>query len=163
MKNLFIQSTLFVFFSFFIFSCGGRLEKGATPPDFKLVDTDGKEHQLSTYKGKVVMLHFWTDWCESCRAEFPRIQSYYSQLEGDNFELIAVNVGQKKEVSQEFKEDFAATFPMLADEAGTMIDLYEIDVFPTNYFIDTDGKIIRRIKGWVHQDQVEVILKQNQP
>lgn len=163
MKNLFIQFTIFSFLTLLVFACGGRLDKGATPPDFKLVDTEGKEHQLSAYKGKVVMIHFWTDWCESCRAEFPRIQSYYSELYGDNFELLAVNVGQKQAVSQEFKKDFEATFPMLADETGTMLDLYEIDVFPTNYFLNAEGKIIRRIKGWVHRDQVEVILKQNQP
>jgi hypothetical protein len=39
-----------------------------------------------------------------------------------------------------------------------MKDLYQVEAYPTNYFISPDGKVIRRIIGWLTQNQVEVIL-----
>lgn len=134
---------------------------GNIAPDFKLKDIEDKTHQLSDYKGKVVMIHLWTDWCNSCRAEFPRIQEYYAELKSDDFELLAINVGQPVSTSKEFQQSFGISFPMLSDPQKIMKDIYKVEAFPTNYFIGPDGKIIRRMIGWLHKKQVQVIIDQN--
>ena len=36
-----------------------RMENAASAPDFEMVDLQGRKHQLSEYRGKVVMLNFW--------------------------------------------------------------------------------------------------------
>ncbi|NJO03404.1 MAG: redoxin domain-containing protein, partial [Bacteroidia bacterium] len=118
-----------------------------------LRDVAERPHQLSNYRGKAVMLHFWTDFCVSCRAEFPRIQDYYEELESDQFELIAVNIGQPARISETFHKDFKTTFPMLVDDQGFMADLYAIKAYPTNFFIDPQGKIVRVIRGWVDKNR----------
>jgi len=138
-----------------------RLAKGNLAPDFSIKSIDAKDFRLSDYKGKVVLLHFWTDWCTSCRAEFPKIQNFYTELKGQDFELLAINVGQPQNVSEDFKKSFQTTFPMLTDTEGLSKDLYEIEVYPTNYFINPEGRIIRRIVGWVDKEQVQVIINQN--
>lgn len=153
---------LLVFVSIHFLACNPNpLAKGSTAPSFKLKNLEGKKVGLADYKGKVVLVHFWTDFCKSCRAEFPKIQEYYSNLEGEDFELLAVNVGQSVATSKKFQKDFKASFPMLADTDGIMQDLYAINAFPTNYFIGPDGKIIRKIVGWVNEKQVEVIINQH--
>lgn len=148
----------------FLISCGSLpgTGRGELAPDFKLVDLEGKPQQLSQYRGKVVLLHFWTDWCNACRAEFPRIQEYYAELKGENFELIAVNVGQPAAVSQTFRQDFKVTFPMWLDAQKAVADMYKVEGYPTNYFINPEGKIIKKYLGWVSRRQVEVIIKQHQ-
>lgn len=137
------------------------LKKGKIAPDFRIPDLRDQAIQLSSLKGKVVLIHFWTDFCKSCRAEFPKIEEFYSSLKSKDFELLAINVGQSKATSLEFQKEFSASFPMLADTRGLTKDLYQIEAFPTNYFINPEGKIIRRITGWVDQKQVEVIIDQN--
>jgi peroxiredoxin len=134
---------------------------GNIAPDFKIKDINQQTQSLSQYKGKVVLLHFWTDFCQSCRAEFPLLQEAYESLKSADFELIVINIGQSGKISQDFKRDFKATFPMIADEQKITQDLYDIDTFPTNYFINPEGKIIRKIKGWLSKTQIEVIIKQN--
>lgn len=152
---------IFVFFFFLLNACQNNLKQGNQAPDFKILGLDEVQYQLSKYKGKVVLVHFWTDWCQSCRAEFPKIQAFYEDLKSDDFELLAINVGQPESSSQDFKESFDVTFPMLTDVNGITQDLYKIKAFPTNYFVDTEGKIIRKIVGWVDKKQVEVIVNQH--
>lgn len=136
-------------------------EVGGIAPDFALKDTAGKVVKLSDYKGKVVLVHFWTDFCKSCKVEFPKLQEIYSETKSKDFELLAINLGQSKNVSQKFKQDFAATFPMLVDTQNIMQTLYNIKVYPTNVFINPEGKIVRIRPAWVDKKTVEVFIAQH--
>ena len=144
-------------------ACSGEqgIERGEPAPDFTIYDVQGKPHRLSDYKGKVVMLYFWADFCPACEREFPETQKYYSELKGDDFELLAINVGQAKKISQTFGSRFGATFPMLVDTASQVSKQYGVEQLPTNYFISPDGKVARRITGWVDANQVRVMINQH--
>jgi cytochrome oxidase Cu insertion factor (SCO1/SenC/PrrC family) len=39
--------------------CGSASAEGGAAPDFKLVDLEGKDVSLSSYRGKTVLLTFW--------------------------------------------------------------------------------------------------------
>lgn len=148
---------------FLLAACGGsgKLGKGALAPDFQREDLSGESHSLTKHRGKVVMLYFWADWCPTCKKEFPQTEAYYKELYGDDFELLAINVAQPREASEKFQETYGATFPMLTDENSEITKLYEVEVLPTNYFIDPEGKIIRRIVGFVDKNQARVMIEQH--
>ena len=38
-------------------------------PDFALRDLDGTMRDLASFRGRVVLLHFWTTWCQPCQTE----------------------------------------------------------------------------------------------
>src|SRR5262245_50128995 len=42
-------------------------------PDFELPDLDGRKVRLSSYRGKTVILNFWTRTCRPCLEEMPTI------------------------------------------------------------------------------------------
>jgi peroxiredoxin len=138
-------------------------KRGDVVPDLELEKIDGKKIKLSDFKGKIVMLYFWADWCPACKKEFPETQAYYNKLKKEDFEIIAVNVGQPKSVSENFAENFGAEFIMTCDESKTIAQTYGVDdKLPVNFFINKKGEIIRRINGWVDENQVNVIIHQNQ-
>ncbi len=137
-------------------------KRGEKAPEVTFETLDGKKINLADLKGKIVMLYFWADWCPACKKEFPETQQYYKKLKSDDFELIAVNVGQDKSVSEKFAADFGAEFIMATDKEKKAASVFGIeDKLPVNFFIDKKGEIIRRINGWTDGKQVDVILHQN--
>jgi peroxiredoxin len=143
-------------------ACGSQEgpERGSAAPDFEVRDLDGNKVALSDYKNKVVMLYFWADWCPACKKEFPETQAYYQDLKGDDFEILAINVGQPEEASRKFRDLYKASFPMVADSDSDITKLYSVSQLPTNYFIAPDGTVARRRVGWVDKNQVRVMVNQ---
>lgn len=158
MKNLLL---LFSFLA--LLSCNkvGGVSDGETVPDFETYNVKGEKVKISDYKGKVVMLYFWADFCPTCKKEFPATQAYYEKLQGKDFELLAINVGQPQKASQGFYDKYQPSFPMLLDTAGQISKTFAVKELPTNYFINPEGKIIRRIIGFVGENQVQVMINQN--
>lgn len=152
--------------SVFFMACedGVGVERGQLAPNFELKDIHGKTVELSSFRGKTVLLYFWADFCPSCKREFPETQEFYDKLKKQDLEVVAVNVGQDVQISKEFAQEFKATFSMLTDPQKDIAKLYEVgEKLPVNYFINAEGKIIRRINGWTTLQQVQVILNQNKP
>ena len=139
------------------------IPRGELAPEIELTDLEGLSQSLAKHKGKVVMLYFWAASCPTCKKEFPETEKYYKKLKGENFELLAINVGKEKqeESSKKYKEDFEISFPMLNDVDGKYTEMYAVEALPTNYFINPEGKVIRRILGWVDENQVQVMINQN--
>lgn len=60
------------------------------PLDLKFPDLDGREIDLSTYRGKVVLLDFWATWCAPCMAEMPKLRTLYEKYHARGFEIIGI-------------------------------------------------------------------------
>ncbi len=135
-----------------------RLNPGDTAPLFIAGMPGDDSFALEKYKGKILLLHFWADWCADCRAEFPKLQKAYQELGKRNFEIIAVNVGQSEDHVRSFIEKYDLTFPMLLDKETTIAGMYHIKGLPTNYFIKPDLTIYKIVIGWVNEDQIRQIL-----
>lgn len=123
-----------------------KLKKGTMVPSFKLKNLSGETISLSDYKGKKILLNFWASWCPPCREEMPYIQKYYEErADKSNVEVITVNMTKHEqgdiERVEKFIEEHKLTFPVLLDENGEIMNLYNIRAFPTTYIINEDGMI----------------------
>ena len=67
-----------------------------TATKFTLTDIKDQSHSLSDYKGKVVLVNFWASWCPPCIYEMPELTRLKKQLTDQPFEILALNVGEKK-------------------------------------------------------------------
>ncbi len=134
---------------------------GENVPPFETYNVKGEKVSITDYKGKVVMLYFWADFCPTCKKEFPATQEYYEKLDTTKFELLAINVGQPKKSSEIFAAKYQPTFQMLLDTAGQISKTFAVKELPTNYFITPDGKVARKIIGYVGENQVKVMINQH--
>lgn len=116
-------------------------------PAFELKDVDGKLHRLSDYEGKVLVVNFWATWCPPCRAEMPSMQRAWQQLQRDDIEMIAINVGEDEDTIFEFTASYPVEFPLLLDQESTVIDAWGVKGLPTTYVVDTRGRMVYRAIG----------------
>jgi peroxiredoxin len=134
--------------------------KGDPAPDFALVDLQGRTHRLNQYRGRVVQLYFFADWCPVCKEEFPKTCDNYTRLAGADFVMLAINVGKEAAKAQQWAEANGATFPVLQGAGGALEKAYGVKALPTNYFVAPDGTVARRLDGWADEQQVRVVVNQ---
>lgn len=132
------------------------IEKGQFAPDFTLTTLSGEKITLSELKGKKVVLNFWATWCPPCKDEMPHFQKYYEKYEKeDNVEIVAVNLTYARETNervQQFIDSFGITFPVPLMEDEEIGKPYRIVTIPSTFFIDTEGRIQKNIKGPLDAD-----------
>ena len=116
-------------------------------PDFTLLDSDGKKVSLKDFRGKVVFLNFWGTWCGPCREEMPGMQRLYQEFRGRGFEIIGVNVKDRRPDALAFVKQLQVTYPILFDVQGEVGVLYGAFGMPLTYLIDRNGIVVARLLG----------------
>jgi thiol-disulfide isomerase/thioredoxin len=131
---------------------------GAPAPDFSLADLRDRTVELSSLRGKTVLINFWATWCDPCREELPlldRIGRKYPET----LRVIGVETGDPGDAVRSFIEPLALVSIIVAlDPSYATRDLYLVRGLPTSFFIDPDGTV-RQVKiGALDSSEIESIL-----
>ena len=124
------------------------LRVGQPAPDFTLPGLDGKMVSLSDYRGHVVLVNVWATWCPPCVDEMPSMEKLYRELEGENFEILAVSIdalGQKAVAP--FMKKYNLSFPALMDPDGTIKTLFQTTGVPESFITNQEGILIEKVIG----------------
>jgi peroxiredoxin len=142
----------------------GDIRAGVPAPDFKATAFDGSTIQLSSLRGKVVLLNFFASWCTECRGEFPDIQSAYRARSGQDFTVLGVNTLETGDGKAFFRE-LGATFPAVSDPAqggagGAIAKAYGIgNGLPVTIFINKDGVVHQVFPGRIDRTNIDAELR----
>jgi peroxiredoxin len=140
------------------------LKVGDKAPDFELVDMNGKNHQLSDYRGQGVFLNFWGTWCKPCAREFPLMDKQYKEVYKDQgVQILAVNIAEPNLVVQKFIDQKSLTFPVLIDKTKSVMESYNINPLPTTILVNPDGRIEKIITGEMTEKDIKEYMEQIKP
>jgi len=123
--------------------------------EFSLTDHKGKTHTLSDYKGNVVLINFWASWCPPCVFEMPELQRLKKHFSDKPFEVITINVAEKKYKVRKFTKLINLELPVLLDTSSETYDDWGVKTLPTSFLIDSSGQIryqVRGNPGWETED-----------
>ncbi|AYL97441.1 TlpA disulfide reductase family protein [Mucilaginibacter celer] len=137
---------------------------GATAPEFAEADTAGKTINLSSFRGKYVLIDFWASWCGPCRRENPNVVKAYNTYKGKNFTIIGVSLdrpnAKDKWIAAIHKDGL--TWNHVSDLKfwdSKAADLYAVKAIPQNFLIDPKGKIIgKNLRGEDLQNKLAEIF-----
>ena len=119
------------------------LAKGDAAPDVELTDLDGEAAAgLDEYRGRWVLVNFWSSWCVPCRTEAPVLEEFQQAHRDSGFTVVGVALQDIKDESKAFVEEFGLTYPQLrAADSDETIDAFGLTGRPENVLIDPEGRI----------------------
>ena len=138
---------------------------GKVSLNFSLSDLKGKIHTLPDYKGKVVLVNFWASWCPPCIYEMPELKRLKKHFADRPFEILAINVGEKKYKVRKFSKLIKLELPVLLDTSSETFDDWGVKTLPTSFLIDSRGQIryqVRGNPGW-ETEEIRNIIEEMMP
>ena len=114
---------------------------GHDAPDFAANRLEGGSVQLSSLRGRVVVLDVWAAWCEGCEKDLPVLDGMASRLKSSGVEVLAVSIDSTRERLAPLVHGRSWSMLLLHDPTGRVADLYKPAKMPAVFTIDRTGKV----------------------
>ena len=125
-----------------------------TSPQIEGKTIDGKPFNLTSLKGKVVLVMFWSTSCAVCRDKMPELRTNYEGWSGKPFELVAVNNDIRAQDFLDYERIISRTVPLKqrfiqlwTGEGGYKDNVGKPAQLPATFLIDKTGKVVERYVG----------------
>jgi thiol-disulfide isomerase/thioredoxin len=127
-------------------------------PALRFVDGNGREMQLSDFRGKVVLLNVWATWCVPCRKEMPQLEQLQARLGGPDFEIVPLSIdrGGLFVVKAFFDELDLQHLRIYLDQSGAASRELGVIGLPTTLLVDREGRELGRLIGPTEWDGPEI-------
>ncbi|MCX4882750.1 MULTISPECIES: TlpA disulfide reductase family protein [unclassified Streptomyces] len=122
----------------------------AQAPDLSGKTVDGRQLDVASYKGKVVVLNVWGSWCPPCRAEAPGFEKVSQDLKTKDVQFVGINTRDTSTAgARAFEKQYGVSFPSLYDPTGRLMLRFKKgtlnpQAIPSTLVLDREGKIAAR-------------------
>jgi thiol-disulfide isomerase/thioredoxin len=133
-------------------SAGGQL------PDFEVTDINGRRLSSADFKGKRLLLDFWSSWCFWCRKASPKLVKLYNEYKSKN--LLVVGLAWDKNHDswkKAIKDDGLLWTHVNLYDHPDVKNLFCISAFPTYIFVSPEGVILANSSNF--DKEVEPVLR----
>ena len=136
---------------------------GKQAPELSLPDINGKAINLSSFKGKYVLVDFWASWCLPCRRENPNVVQAYNKYKNKNFTILGVSLDKEKEDWMDAVNSDKLAWTQVSDLQewnSVAVSTFNFNGIPFNVLVDPSGKIIgQSLRGTELDQKLAEVLK----
>ena len=130
-------------------------------PEITMPDMYGKEHSLSTYEGKLILLHFWSAEVGNSNSFNADLKRVYEKYHDQGLEIFQVAIDTSKALWINTVQEQELPWVTVCDlqgQASPVVGAYNVRALPSNYLISRDGNILGKdLMG----DKLEQTIKKN--
>ncbi|MDM8085542.1 TlpA disulfide reductase family protein [Cellulomonas cellasea] len=116
-------------------------------------DFEGVEHDLTAWRGDVVVLNTWYAACPPCRAEAPDLAAFATDYADQGVRVLGINGTDDAGAAQAFQRTFEIPYPSIADgDRAAIAELQgavPVQAVPTTVVLDQEGRVAARVLGAV--------------
>jgi len=118
-------------------------------------DTNGNTVQLSLLRGKWIVVNYWAIWCSACRQEIPELNQFYKKTKEMNVLFYGVDYDDLSLAQlKTAMESIDIHYPSLTSDPGSAWNLDNVDVIPTTFIINPEGRVVKVITGTTTEDDL---------
>lgn len=129
--------------------------KTQSAPDFALKDDTGAVIQMSSYRGKVVLLNFWATWCGACEVEIPWLIEFENEHKNSGLAVVGVSMDADGwKAVEPFLDEKQINYPVVIGN-GSIAEAYGVVNMPMTLIVSRDGKIAAASVGILDKNACE--------
>ena len=125
--------------------------------NFTLKDMNGHDVKLADYKGKALLVNFWSTTCGPCQLETPELVDLAAKYKERGLVVLGISIDDTPSDMRKFANEYKVSYPMLVgadrDEVTQAFGLG--DAIPMSVFITPKGTVLGRIEGLATQSWFE--------
>lgn len=127
-------------------------------PNFTFPSLADVPWSLSDQRGTIVFVNFWATWCPPCREETPGFVRLYKRFHG-RVEFAGISTDDDvREAVPPFAKQYGVVYPQLVPKPDAQI-LHAVEVLPTSFLVDAQGRIARTWTGMVPERDLEAAIE----
>jgi thiol-disulfide isomerase/thioredoxin len=116
-------------------------------PEFRLPDFNDTVHELRSFEGRPLIVHFWATWCAPCLAEIPDLIEFARGNPELQVVAISLDEGWPEVERMMPHEELPKNFTSVLDATKKTPDAFGTYQYPETYLLDREGKILMKWVG----------------
>ncbi len=161
--------SILVFLLAAVFADSAGASRCGEPPSDEKVDFLGRDLErndvnLSSYKGKIVVVSFWASWCPPCLEELPLLEGLQRIGGKDRIEVVAVNFNEDRRTVRKFLRRWGVDPQMTItrDYRRRVRKSLDVEAIPATYVFGSEGELQDSYCGYAEEDLNKLLARLNE-
>ncbi|HBL44382.1 MAG TPA: thioredoxin, partial [Planctomycetaceae bacterium] len=107
----------------------------------------GGSIDVKQYRGKALLVIFWSSWCKPCTEDLPQIQELYNKYHSQGFDVLGINLDATPEQAEAYIKQHKIAWSHIHEEGGlegAPARDFGVISLPTMFLVDKTGKVVNR-------------------
>lgn len=122
-------------------------QSGELVPGFSLTSLNGGNMELTSLRGKVIVINFFASWCDPCRQEAPDIEKTWREYRDRGVQFFGIAYKDAASKAQAFLEEFNVTYPYAAESSNSTARSFGVTGVPETFVVDREGRLYHHYIG----------------